>query len=500
MYLVRQSKVEQDAWTNMLESLGPEAQRIWGWDNVLNAMKKSEKFDPPKNNIQGQMHGGTPHRRTSLLPYNEQSHGHNGVVHHGWPGQEFASVRAFLQTAQNQLGMPINTDPYGGYTSGPWLSMSSINSANWTRSFARTAYLDPIARPNLHVLTNHQTTKILFDTSGPQPRATGIQCAKSQHDWVHTIHATKEVILSAGVIGSAQLLQLSGVASRQVLEPVGIQQVANVPGVGYHLQDHLSGAVTFAAKPGVSMPPTKVTGKAVQDSYVNSAVAYTPLSKLINKDQIVRNITNSIEEWVDAYDAPTEVKAGYRAALEQLAYTIYRNDAPAVEILWSISFGSNHVQCGLQHPSSQGSVKITSQSPWDHPQIDAAYVQHKVDMQVLRHGCQLARKLGSTLPLSTYTGHETSPGASVQSDEQWNQFIKSSFGTEYHPSSTNSLLPYEYGGVVDERLRVYGVDNLRVVDSSVVPLSFSQHLMTITYGLAEIGAELILEDNSWNGW
>lgn len=489
---MRQAEPEQTAWADLLEPLGAEAQKLWGWDNVLDGMKKSEKFSPvPK--IEGEMHEGAKSRKHTLLPYKASSHGTSGPIHHSWPAVEFASVGAFLQSSQTTLGLPVNHDPYNGNNSGPFLSMSSINPTNWTRSFARTGYLDPLDRPNLHVLTGHQATKVLFD-GAKTPRATGVQFATSAKGKVRSVKATKEVILAAGVIGSPQLLQLSGVADKSILDPLKIKQVADVPGVGFHLQDHLSGAVTFAPKGGAAMPAKKVTGDAKQDSFVNGAVAYTPLSKLMSVDRIVHNVTSSIDRWVGKYDAPSTVKEGYRAVLKQVA-KLYSLDVPAVEILFSISWGNLNVQCGLQHPTSQGSVKITSTSAFDEPAIDAAYVRNTIDMQVLRHGCQMARKIGTSAPLSDYVGNETSPGTNVQSNGAWNAYIKKNFGTEYHPSSSCSQLPLDLGGVVDERLNVYNTKGLRVIDSSVPPLSMSQHLMTITYGLAEIGAELILEDN-----
>lgn len=497
LYLVRQPAVEQEAWSNLLQPLGHEAQELWNWDNMLKAMKKSEKFNAPEDEMEDTLHKGAPKRKHPLAPYKTSSHGSDGPIHHAWP-EEYPSVGAFLQTGQQQLHMPVNHDPYGGNNSGPFLSLSSINPSNWTRSFARTGYLDPIQqRPNLHVLTAHQATKIVFDHSSKTPRATGVQYAKTAHGKVRTIKAEKEVILAAGVIGSPQLLQLSGVGHKSILDPLNISQVANVPGVGYHLQDHLSGAVTFTPTKDrhIAMPPTKITSDAEKNSYVNGAVIYTPLSKVADVEQTVHNITSQMDKIVNSYDAPSTVKEGLRVGLEQVANKIYAVDAPAIEILWSISYGNMNIQCGLQHPTSQGSVKITSRSAFDHPAVDAAYILNEVDREVLRKGCQLARKLGQSAPLNRYTGEESSPGNKVQSDEQWDQYIQQNFGTEYHPSGSCSMLPLEHGGVVDERMRVYHTSGLRVVDSSVPPLSLSQHLMTVTYGLAEMGAEMILEDN-----
>lgn len=118
----------------------------------------------------------------------------------------------------------------------------------------------------------------------------------------------------------------------------------------------------------------------------------------------------------------------------------------------------------------------------------------------MRDGCRLARKIGSTAPLTNFAADEVSPGPSVQSDDQWNTYVANSSGTEYHPSSSCSMLPLELGGVVDHEFKVYNVQNLRVVDSSVPPLSMSQHLMTITYAVGEIAADLIKAEINGQGY
>lgn len=168
--------------------------------------------------------------------------------------------------------------------------------------------------------------------------------------------------------------------------------------------------------------------------------------------------------------------------------------------LLGLTFGNILVECGGQHPASRGTVKINSTSPFDKPAIDPAYLHNEEDQRILREGCRLARKIGQTAPLTNYAADEVAPGNSVQSDDQWNTYISNSSGTEYHPSSSCSMLPLELGGVVDHEFKVYNVQNLRVVDSSVPPLSMSQHLMTITYAVGEIAADLIKAEVNEQGY
>lgn len=118
-------------------------------------------------------------------------------------------------------------------------------------------------------------------------------------------------------------------------------------------------------------------------------------------------------------------------------------------------------------------------------------MQARTDLEILRDGLKLARRLGQTSPLKDSLTAETSPGPSVQSDDDWDTWIASQASTEFHPSSSCAMLPREQGGVVDANLRVYGLANVRVADASVPPIALSTHLMASTYGLAEQASDII---------
>jgi len=149
------------------------------------------------------------------------------------------------------------------------------------------------------------------------------------------------------------------------------------------------------------------------------------------------------------------------------------------------------IQAALQHPFSQGHLYITSPSAFTPPIIDPAYLSHPADAVMLREGLKLARTLGQTQPLNAIITGEASPGPIVATDPEWDAWLPSIVGTEYHPSCSCAMLPLEMGGVVDSTLKVYGTNNIRVIDSSVFPLEFAAHLMSPTYGLAEQAAEML---------
>lgn len=312
---------------------------------------------------------------------------------------------------------------------------------------------------------------------------------------MHTVHARREVILTAGAVGSPQLLQLSGVADRSVLDPLGIQQAVDVPGVGFHIQDHVLTELSWTPRPSTLLPATAITGDRVQDSYVNSAVGFIPISKVAGDQGALNDILARVRGAADSLgnrgDVPPTVRAGMRATVSTLADKLYSSDMPGVEVLFENWYGRISIQCALQHTVSRGTLKIRSGNPFEPPAIDPDYLGSDVDLKIMRDGCRLARNIAETAPLSNYVADEINPGKGVQSDDQWNNWLRQTAGSEFHPSSGCSMLPFSLGGVVDHNFLVYNTQNLRVVDSSIVPMTMSEHLMATTYGLAEKGAEVI---------
>ncbi|ETS65339.1 hypothetical protein PaG_00071 [Moesziomyces aphidis] len=482
LYYVRPSDTEQNAWSDLI------ADDAWNWDQMFAAMKKSESFTAPN----------AATTRTVNVGYNPASHGTDGPLHVSYPLQTYPEVGAFIESATN-VGIPASSDPNAGNNTGVFLAMSNINPANATRSFSRTAYLDPVAaRPNLSVLTGHTVTRVVFNsTQTDEAVASGVQFAASRGAAVSTVYARKEVVLCGGAVNDPQILQLSGIGDAALLDRVGVEQVVDLAGVGYHLQDHLSTGVVFSPSSGATMPPTRITGDAATDSYVNSAIAYVRGSTLFSEQQwssLIDQMRQNRAASVEAYDAPAAVKAGYNATYTTQVETLFPTSIGPIELLFALSFGGVQVQAALQHPLSRGSITVTSTDAFTPPRIDPGYLSNDVDMTILRQGFKLARRLGSTSPLADFTSAETAPGSAVETDGQWDEWIRRTVGTEYHPSSTCSMLPRQLGGVVDARLKVYGTRNLRVIDAAVPPVSFSAHLMSVTYGLAEIGAEMVLSD------
>ncbi|KAJ3535059.1 hypothetical protein NM688_g7031 [Phlebia brevispora] len=143
------------------------------------------------------------------------------------------------------------------------------------------------------------------------------------------------------------------------------------------------------------------------------------------------------------------------------------------------------------HPFSRGTIHSTSADPTKDPDFDPRYFEKNIDLDVLVEMCKFARQIANTSPFKDMVVKELNPGLEVQTDEQWREWIKPSFSTTWHTSSSCSMLPREKEGVVDPSLKVYGTENLRVVDLSVVPLQFAAHPQAVVYGVAEQAADII---------
>ncbi|CEH18770.1 Glucose dehydrogenase/choline dehydrogenase/mandelonitrile lyase (GMC oxidoreductase family) [Ceraceosorus bombacis] len=492
LYLVRSNKAEHDSLASLIS-----APDIWGWDNIFRAMKKSETFVPPTGRVR------------NVLPdlrYNEASHGSSGPIHYSWPGAAFPTTNDFLQSMAN-TGTPISDDAYGGSSSGAFVATSAINPQdNWHRSFARNGYLDPAQnRPNLHVLTGHQVTRVLLDSSDPaNVRATGVQYAASRGSDVKTVNANREVIVSGGSVNTPQILQLSGIGNQQHLASIGVDTVIDLPGVGENLNDHVVTSVAWAPQGNVEMPAQGVTGNAVADSYVNAATGYTTMNTLLGNytAELVQQARAQMAQADAASDARDEVKRAWNVTREAQLQAVFSEGSAigAIELLWAYVFGSMQVQVALQHPMSRGYVRATSNDPFTAPEINPNVFGVNFDLALMREGLKLARRVGNAQPLSNSLGNENSPGTNVQADNDFETYARNSVGTEYHPSSTSSMLPRGDGGVVDANLMVYGTSNLRVVDASILSSPLSCHLMAPLYGAAEVAAEIIVAHAQGRGY
>ena len=401
-------------------------------------------------------------------------------------------------------GIPSNPDPDSGTNLGRFITTSTINPSNWTRSYSRIAYIDNLPpRQNLHIISNATVSRVLFadnnDSVGKKV-VKSVEFSSGRGTDVQTVSVNKEAILAGGAYGSPQILQVSGVGPPEILQAANVTVQLGLPGVGQHLLDHLAVPVFFntTADTAGSIHDTNsdFSKTPVFNAFVNNAIAYINGSKLFDGEASFATFRAQIDSQFNTslvLSNHSEVIEGYKAIHSATLQQIYPT-AGIVELIFSInSPGVLGIQIALQQGLSQGRMYITSPSIYDPPTIDPAYLSNPADIIVLRQGIKLARIIASLPPISANITAEFLPGNQTQSDDV-EAYIRTQAASEFHPAGTCAMLPRDKGGVVDAQFKVYGVKNLRVVDSSVFPVSLCAHLMSATYGLAETGAKLILSE------
>lgn len=231
---IANSRAAVDAWADF-GSPG------WDWETMRPYFKKFHTLHRPSEEAS---------KNLRLDYIDENVRATEGTVHASFPNEPEDPVASAWVDTLSALGFPPSGDPFSGDFTGGYVNAVSVDPATATRSDAATAYYEPAkARPNLHVMTGVEVQKVLFDASGDVPQATSVQASKDGKPI--TLEASKEVILAAGVFGSAKLLELSGIGDRKPLEKLGISVVVDNQNVGENLQDHPNVAVSFEVVDGV---------------------------------------------------------------------------------------------------------------------------------------------------------------------------------------------------------------------------------------------------------
>jgi len=350
---------------------------------------------------------------------------------------------AFVE-AMDAAGVEHNPDFNGSTQEGS--GFYDLTQANGERCSAAAAFVKPaLDRPNLTVEMNAQVTGITFEGD----HATGVRYDREGD--THAVRADREVLLSAGAINSPQLLMLSGIGPADHLEANGIDVRVDLPQVGRNLQDHLKLGVVYERTDG---PPNPV-----------------PSSNVIETGGFVRTDPDDPAPDLQFHNAPVYL-------LE------HGLDAPDDDRNYFSLMPT------LIRPESSGTVRLASRDPRGDPIIDPQYFTEDGDIEPLVEGVKLVREIVQTAPLENYRGEEVHPGESVTSDEEIEAFVREHATTVYHPVGTCRM--GEAGdAVVDDRLRVHGVEDLRVVDASIMPEIVGGNTNAPTIAIAERAASFI---------
>ncbi|EFQ34748.1 GMC oxidoreductase [Colletotrichum graminicola] len=486
MVFDRGSKSDYDRW----ESLGASG---WNWDTLLPYFKKNENFTPPIPEIKSEWD----------IEVDAAAHGNNGLMQVTY-SPFFWPTTKFMIDAVKELDIPVAKDQANGGPIGGYFCPHNLDPKTATRSSAREAYYDNFTgRQNLHLLTGRQVTKVVTDGVGDCVKATGIEFAASKDAQTQTIGADKEVILAAGTLHTPQILQVSGIGDPALHASINVSTVVDLPAVGQNLHDHVFLAVVNTINtslPVYSWLQNNATfaadARAQYDSHQNGPLssptgdflAFLPLSTYSKAGQALSSQAAAQDSIAFLPPgAPPEVVNGYRAQHKVLNERLLANDSALLEMIWA----DGTIILGLQHPYSRGSLRAASPSTFDAPVADSAFLKNPLDLSLLVEGVKFTRTLVGTESVKSLQPFEVVPGANVTTDDAIADFIRQQSSTLYHPVGTCKLGPREEGGVVDTDLNVYGIEGLRVVDASIIPLLPASHLMTTVYAVAERAADII---------
>ncbi|HYN46665.1 MAG TPA: GMC family oxidoreductase N-terminal domain-containing protein [Allosphingosinicella sp.] len=435
---IRGQRADYDGW----RQLGCEG---WSWDDVEPYFRRSED-----------------HARGAC-----DVHAVGGPLHVSDPTMSHPVSEAVVEACK-ALGLP-QRDPNGPEQEG--VSWYQLNIRNGRRCSAAVAYLHPaMARPNLRVETGALASRVLFEGK----RAVGVEFR--QRGETRTARAGAEVILAGGAINSPQLLQLSGVGPAALLRSHGIDVVADLAGVGENLQDHYATAATCRLKRGT------IT--------VNELARGLPFLKEAAKYLFARTgLLTLSPAHIAVFCRSREGLAGPDIQFHILPAT-FDTDALIEQKMVLEKEPGLTLAAYQMRPESRGTVRINSADPAAYPAITPNYLSDPLDEEVAVAGIRWGRRIAAAAPLSGYVDHETNPGAELQTDEELLGWARERGTTLYHPVGTCAM-GRGPRAVVDPRLRVHGIEGLRVIDASVMPRLISGNTNAPTIMIAEKASDMI---------
>jgi len=411
--------------------------------------------------------------------------------------------RDFVKAFKALERHPGSTDPVNGVSKGAYPITATVDPRTAERSYAVTGYYLPASsRSNLHVLTEAHVTRILFDGD----RTSGVAFIHTNQ--AYSISAEQEVILSAGAIQSPQILELSGIGPAHILEQHGIKPVAVNENVGENLQDHIMTILPFPpTQPDLSIFSNPALVKQALEEHAKTASG--PLSKFIGTSAFVSladilSVTKS-EQDVNSFVRNHFPDVAALSIQQDLIRTLLEGpEGASTQFLILPSYlrppsanneGGHTLVIGLMHPFSRGNIHISSPDPLAAPLIDPRYFSQPIDRDILARSLMYAEEAIHTAPLSNHVAEyerRFPRSGNVETNlEAARDHLKKWAKTTYHPVGTCAMLPLQEGGVVDNKLRVYGVTGLRVVDASIFPLIPQGNPQTLVYAVAEKASDLI---------
>ncbi|WEW59739.1 hypothetical protein PRK78_005219 [Emydomyces testavorans] len=486
---VKGSKSEYDDW----ETLGNPG---WNWENLLPYFRKVETLRLNEGDDTGSRnaHGLKNHRATGLNSTN--------------PVNGMSKCAAVWHDAWVELGVPA-ANANSEYPMGVNLTKPAMYSVAGTRGGAVECYYRPnMHRDNLHLLPNALISSVIFSIEeGRKLIATGVEFKISGK--VFRCKANLEVLICCGTVMSPGILERSGIGPKGILDENGIKTLVNNFRVGENLQDH---SYTYTVVEMTNeeyslhqlLPMLKVDDLAKEESNLPQSESSTRvhLSSFVTFEQAsVGRVPMPTEIELDIFRRTPLLRKQYELMLKRLrdpntacfqymAVPFYDPDLlqdPTLE-------GVNNllgITSSVSVPFSRGSVHIESAAPEEQPSIDPKYLEHPLDLWLLRAATRMSLDLTSSSALSSVVRQIILPGGPMTTVRDYDKHARDTCGTFHHAVGTCAMLPREDGGVVDPSLIVYGTENLRVVDASIIPLHISRDPQWTVYAIAERAADII---------
>jgi choline dehydrogenase len=417
--------------------------RGWGWDDLLPYFKKAENWEGDEDEVHGK---GGPLFTSKM---------------------DRSPLCAAVIEAGKEIGLEYREDvndlPFGAGDGIAWCQQT--RGGRRRASTARTYLRPALKRPNLQLVTKAQVRRILFDGT----RAIGVEYARGGA--IEHADAGREVILSAGAIGSPHILQLSGVGAPEHLTRVGIPVRHALAGVGRNMQDHYIARISYQVS-GAQTVNERSRGAALAAEilrYVVTGKGMLTYSASLAAAS-VKVLAESATPDVQCSIAPGSFKDGQIGALD---------DFPGITAgAWQM------------RPLSRGYVEAKSSDPAEAPAINPRYLSEQADRRAIVGGLRFIRRLFAAPALAEYCGAEILPGAQIETDDELLDYARHKGSTVYHATCTCKMGSDQLA-VVDDQLRVHGLDGLRVIDASVMPAVTSTNTNAPTIMIAERGADLI---------
>ena len=439
---VRGASYDYDLW-RQLGNVG------WSYEDVLPYFLKSELYEGPS---------GPFHSRDGLLPVNKP------------PIRNPLSL-AFLKACE-EADLPRNDDFNGGKQEG--FGLYDFNFAHGRRMTTARTFLKPVRnRSNLRVEVSTHVSRVMFEGR----RATGVEFMKGGVRMV--VKARREVVLAAGSFNSPKLLLLSGVGSAHALAAHGIASVADLPGVGENLQDHVNVSVAHDCLQPVSL---------ARMTRVHTLALAMAQGIFLKTGQAVQSPLEAGGFFSTRPGAPA-------AEFQCVFVPYYPKGSIRLRMPWAprLEGHSYFIVTWLNRPASRGRLWLRSADPIDPPRFDPNLLSHPDDIVHTRDGIRVARKILAQAAFRPYRGAEIAPGSSVQDDQALDDYIRATAGIGHHSCGT-AKMGNDKMAVVDDRLRVRGIGGLRVADASIMPNMTSGNTNAPTIMIAEKAADMILAD------